>query len=340
MSLINKMLQDLDARGGATVRTATTEVRPVAPERTSRTAIAVGAGIGVVIVAACAVAWYLMRPAVPVAPVAVVAPVPGVVRAPAPVVAAPVAPPVAVANVPPEPVQPVAAGSAVPAAETKSASRTPQKQHRVEAPAPRTAAPLKAEHAPVQPGVTVTSQQQAENAYRRALSLLQDGHVHDALAGLEQAVYAFPRHEAARQTLIGLLLENGRPDDAMRHLQLALALNPNQPQLAMLLARLQLERGGPAVATLQRTLPHAAGNADYIAFLAGVLQKQQRHQEAAGQYEAALRLQPQNGVWWMGLGISLQADKRTAEARDAYRKAQAAGLSPELQQFVERKLSQ
>lgn len=126
----------------------------------------------------------------------------------------------------------------------------------------------------------------------------------------------------------------------MRHLQLALGLNANQPQLAMLLARLQLERGGPAIETLQRTLPHAAGNADYIAFLAGVLQKQNRHHEAAEQYEAALRLQPSKGVWWMGLGLSLQADKQTAAARDAYRKAQAAGLTPELQQFVERKLTQ
>jgi MSHA biogenesis protein MshN len=161
------------------------------------------------------------------------------------------------------------------------------------------------------------------------------------MASLEQAVYAYPRHDAARQALVGLLLEARRHEEAMRHLQLGLGLDPKQQQMAMLLARLQIERGGPAVETLMRTLPYAGNNPDYLAFLAGALQKAQRHREAVEQYQAALRLMPQNGVWWMGMGISLQADKRSTEAVDAYQRAKASGsLSPELASFVERKLAQ
>jgi MSHA biogenesis protein MshN len=190
-------------------------------------------------------------------------------------------------------------------------------------------------------GVTVTSQQQGENAYRRGLAALQEGRVQEAIADMEQAVFLYPRHEAARQTLVGLLIENRRHDEAVRHLQFGLGLDPRQPQLAMILARLQIEKGGPAIETLQRTLPYAAGNADYLAFLAGALQRAQRNREAAEQYQAALRLQPQNGVWWMGLGISLLADKRNAEALDAFTRAKNSGnLSQELQSFVERKLQQ
>ena len=52
-------------------------------------------------------------------------------------------------------------------------------------------------------------------------------------------------------------------------------------------------------------------------------------------------LVPQAGVWWMGLGISLEADGRGAEARDALQRAKATGtLSPELAAFVEQKLRQ
>jgi len=185
------------------------------------------------------------------------------------------------------------------------------------------------------------SQQRAENEYRRALGALQDGRISEAVAGLEQAVYLYPRHDAARQTLVGLLVERKQYADAIRHLQFAISLDPRQSNMTMLLARLQSEQGGPAIETLQRGLQYASGNAEYRALLAGMLQRTQRNHEAVEQYQAALKLQPANGVWWMGLGISLQADKRAAEAHDAFVHARDSGrLTPELQAFVERKLQQ
>jgi MSHA biogenesis protein MshN len=183
--------------------------------------------------------------------------------------------------------------------------------------------------------------QRAEGEYRRALASLQDGRMLDAVAALEQALRLDPAHDAARQTLVGLLIEAKRTDEAIRHLQAGLALDARQPALAMLLARLQIERGGSGIDTLMRTLPYAGTNADYHAFLAGALQREQRHREAAEQYQAALRAAPGNGVWWMGLGMSLQAEKRNSEALEAFQRARASGsLSAELLAFVERRLQQ
>lgn len=187
----------------------------------------------------------------------------------------------------------------------------------------------------------VTPKVESDSAYRRALVALGEGRLSVAMADLERAVEIDPRNESARQTYVSLLLENKRPDDAIRQLRLSLGVDPRQPALAMVLARLQLERGGPALATLMKTLPHAANNADYLAFLAGVLQREQRHADAARYYRDALQVAPNNGVWWMGLGISLQADQHLPEAREAYARARAsAGMTAELLAFIDRKLEQ
>jgi len=420
MSLINKMLQDLDARGTPAGESFPSNVKPVAPARRGLNKRA----IVVAVAGACAVgalAWYGWgqfrgadggQAAAPVA--AVVASKP----AAAPGMVAPgqgmtstitLAPNDAASPVPklapPQAVTPGGSADAVPAGATAAAAAgadtvTPaggksaamvappaqpapsaQPQPRAETTRPSArrseAAPPARSYAPVEPdseaaramrnamllelqsrqarpaaherhteggrsaGREETGKQRAEGEYRRALASLQEGRMIETVASLEQALRIDPLHEAARQTLVGLLIEAKRPDDAMRQLQLGLTQDPRQPALAMLLARLQIERGGSGIETLTRTLPYAGNNPEYHAFLAGALQRQQRHREAALEYQSALRGTPDNGVWWMGLGISLQAEKRNGEALDAFQKAKAgAGLTPELQAFVERKIQQ
>lgn len=403
MSLINKMLQDLDARGGGAAGPGTVaEIRPVAApaERWRRPALMAGGATAVLVLAAGAYfGWRALRPAAPLEgpKMVVIKPAEPALPSPAatPITPAPsanagtgdmpagIGAAVTAAAVPPAsataaaapavrpvggvPAQPDAGGGAGAAPPAATVSKAEARRRRADArlaasdaapadeskpagsaAAKRAASKSRDAAAARQSGTQLivagaggelTSQQRAENEYRRALSALQDGRVAEALAGLEHTVFTDPRHEAARQTLVGLLLENKRNDEAVRHLQMGLGLDPKQPGLAMLLARLQMEKGGPAIDTLMRTLPHARGNAEYLGFLAAALQRAQRHGEAAEQYQAALKLSPQNAVWWMGLGISLQADKRNAEARDAYSRARDAGtLTPELQSYVERKL--
>lgn len=189
----------------------------------------------------------------------------------------------------------------------------------------------------------MTPQQRAENEYRRALGLLQQGRSTDAAAALEQALQLDARHAGARQALVGTLLDARRQDEALRRAREGLALDPAQPGLAMIVARIQLERGEvrAAIESLERGLPHGAERADYQAFLAALLQRDGRHKQAVEHYVLALQRAPDNGVWWMGMGISLQADQRAAEAQEAFRRARASGtLTPELQAFVESRLGQ
>nr|WP_217344033.1 hypothetical protein [Noviherbaspirillum sp. L7-7A]MBV0878136.1 hypothetical protein [Noviherbaspirillum sp. L7-7A] len=116
-----------------------------------------------------------------------------------------------------------------------------------------------------------------------------------------------------------------------------------QADMAMQLARQQLQDNAlrEAIDTLQRALPQAGARADYHAFLAALLQRDDQHRSAAEHYATALRSAPDNGVWWMGLGISYQALQMATQAQQAYRSAQASRtLSPELAAFVEARLGQ
>jgi MSHA biogenesis protein MshN len=408
MSLINKMLQDLDARGTSKDGALPGQVKPVghAPYRPKGRAIAVAVGGAVAALALGWLGWTQLhrgaRP-VPAAP----APMASHPVKAAPVVTGPVQAPAAAAPVAAAPavaprVDPVAPPAADEAPEPKRMTRAERRAERARLAAERKAAqadkaPMTAvvhaqDVAPMEPdsdearearramaealaargksakktsaalvaaaraaaledspakakrsaqGRQETGAQRAEGEYRRALASLQEGRMTDTVASLEQALKYEPTHEAARQTLVGLLIEANRTDEAMRQLQLGLTLDARQPAMAMLLARLQIERGGNGIDTLMRTLPYAGNNAEYHAFLAAALARQQRHREAAEQYQLAVRSTPSNGVWWMGLGISLQAEKRNGEALDAFQRARASGgLSQELQGFVERRIQQ
>jgi MSHA biogenesis protein MshN len=369
MSLINKMLQDLDARGAGLVRSTDNNLMPA---HQSRRAVHVWLAVAAAALAITALTWQLRHgaplsalPAPVVLPKPAMAPTPALTSTPTLTLTLALE---SVSAVPPllAPPQPAAA---MPVADKPAAKSFAVAEPVAEKPAaknaivPRTSGQsVVASASPPGPksdgfgGILRESgampasihevkkqqssaRQSAENAYRRALGMLQEGRISSAINTLEQALSSDPDHDAARQTLVVLLLEAKRTDEAMQQLQQTMKQNPNQPALAMALARLQVEVGGPALQTLMRFLPYAVKNADYQAFVAALLQREGRNEEAIEHYEVALRLNPQNGIWWMGLGISLAAQQRQEDAMAAFQRAKMSGsLTAELAAFVDKKL--
>jgi MSHA biogenesis protein MshN len=188
-----------------------------------------------------------------------------------------------------------------------------------------------------------TLRERAEAEFGKATAWLHQGRHAEAQEGFQAALAHDPGHHGARQALVGMMLDAGRLGEAERLLQEGLALAPAQSGFAMTLARLQVDRGetAQAIVTLGNGLEHARGNADYVAFLAALQQRMGRHEAAIELFQAALRLRPASGVWWLGLGVSLQAVHRNADAQDAYRRARASNnLSPELAAFADQRLRQ
>jgi MSHA biogenesis protein MshN len=187
----------------------------------------------------------------------------------------------------------------------------------------------------------ISPKQQAESEFRKAVLLMQQGRIADALSGYEAALNLDAGYDPARQALVLLLIENKRATDAERVLLEGIKSRPEKIGFVMMAARLQVERGAinDGVATLEKSLPFAGQQADYQAFLAALLQRQERHKDAIDHYQIALRQTPNNGLWWMGEGISLQALQRNVEAKEAYTRALGTQtLRPDLQDYVQQKL--
>lgn len=194
-----------------------------------------------------------------------------------------------------------------------------------------------------QPVFGNTPAEQAESEYRRGIAAIRRGDNSEAGEALRAALRLAPTHTGARQALLGQLTEQQRWHDAETLALDGVGLLPQRSDWALLAARLMYERGDPGLAleTLNQHAAAAQQNADYQIMHALLLQRVGRHADAANCYRTALALRPGEGRWWFGLGRALDADRREAEARQAYEKARDSGnLPPELQQSVERRLRQ
>jgi len=217
-------------------------------------------------------------------------------------------------------------------------------------PAKRAAAPVQAAEAgdPAESGKidrrsSATARDRAEDEFRRGASLVNQGRLAEGMESLRGALEIDPRHEAARQTLVALLLEARRVDEAVPVLQQGLALNAQNTEFAMLLARIMVERNDVpgALSLLQKHAAPQDRSPEFHAFAAALYQRLDRHAEAIERYQAALRLAPSPGIWWVGLGISRQAAGQPKEALEAFTRARSAGnLSPGLLDFVDQRLRQ
>ncbi|MCK9284926.1 MAG: tetratricopeptide repeat protein [Rhodocyclaceae bacterium] len=342
MSLLNKMLRDLDARraGESERKGLPRDLRPLPPPQNRARLLP-----GLLVAAALIVAggyWAMTRIGAP-APAAFIPPSPPRAMPEAAPPAAPdaVAPMLSAAENPPKlRLDPQLAAKPPAAVEPK-----PDKPKALPTLAAESATllPKAAAHSSPKVEKRVAGESpltQAENEFHRAQGLLAQGQRAEGEAALRQALVLSGLHAAARQTLFALLVEDRRIDEARATIEEGLQVSPAQTVWAMNLARLLMERGDNAAALdiLQKTLPYARQNAEFRAFCGTVLQRLNRAQEASEHFQAALRINPSEGRWWLGLALALETVGHAAESREAYARAKSVGNLPaDLAAYAERK---
>ncbi|HEX2197233.1 MAG TPA: tetratricopeptide repeat protein [Burkholderiales bacterium] len=351
MSVINKMLQDLDRRNamaGVEAQAGAQSIKALDPDRKTDRDWFWRVVAALLLVAVGWVMWVayqlLPRPLVTDEVFRLIQAKPAQ-PAVSPVVVAPVAEekpslvPVAVqAEAKPTPPEPAETFKLARAIETPILERKPVAPKFVKPAPPKFVKPAPPKPAPSK--LSKTPRDDADAQFRRAALFLNQGRVSEAEAHLAMALKTDPAHAPARQAYVALLLEQGRVEHARAMLEQAAASNPDHAPFALALARIHVEqRDYPAALEALDRAGSSAQTADFHRLRAVVLQRMGRHADAANAYQQALRTGPQNATTWMGLGISLEALGHRAEAAQAYKRALGAGaLAREARDYAQARI--
>ncbi len=204
----------------------------------------------------------------------------------------------------------------------------------------------------------LSPEDKAESEYRLAATSLQAKRVGAGESHLRAALAVQPAHVKARELLAGLALQGGRWRETQALLEQGLNLTPGHYPYAQLLARVYVDHGSEkkALELLEKSRAAALADADgsregggraasgtaaeYFAFLATLYQRAGRHDEAVKSFNEAVKLRPQEGRWWLGAAISLEAAEQWKAAGEAYQRAAASGnLDKQLLQYSQQRLA-
>ena len=187
----------------------------------------------------------------------------------------------------------------------------------------------------------VTNVQRAEQVYQHALTLNAKGDLQQAIAKLKKVLSLNSSHLKARYTVAALLINTNQSDAALQELRAGMNIQSDYAPFAKLYGRLMMQRGelDDAIAVMEKARGDAQNDAEYYSQLAAIYQQNGMHPEAISYYKQALRWRSTVGVWWMGLGISLEQQKYTRDAVTAYQKANATGtLSDDVLSYVQSRI--
>ncbi len=126
------------------------------------------------------------------------------------------------------------------------------------------------------------------------------------------------------------LLMEGKLNDAEIETKAALALKPNDPDALVVLAsqRARQQKFDEAVSLIDGGLKADTRNSELWSFKLKLLRDQGKTTEANNVLRELMVLEPDNPQHVLSLAKSLQADHRTSEAHDVFRRAIAASAAP------------
>ena len=356
MSVINQMLRELDARGGAASEAPVVPMR--APVNTRDTGKWVAAGLllatvaGIGYWAATGQSGQQLPPA-PGVPAQARQDAASVLHAAAPRVVGRKAPPPALPAARVEAVQAPAKQKPVSIPLVQMATslsvdplQPPGKAGQAVQSIAAAPVQVHAEPAEVQKSTVIkkmaelSPEEEAQQFYEDAQTLRRAGKSEAAAEKYRQALVCDPAMRPARLQLAGLLQESGQVDAALQVLKTGYEQQPNDA-LAIATGRMLADQGQRDDALNWLVRGRAGLRPADFALMGALLSQLQRFDESVKAYQRALAADPNQGGWLLGLGLALESQGRMDEARAAYRKALERGeFKPDVIEFLQKKSGQ
>ena len=151
-----------------------------------------------------------------------------------------------------------------------------------------------------------------------------------------------PNNIKARKKLASLFFAQGNYAQSKQLLIQGIELHPTQSDLRLMLARLYVvqKESAQAMSILAEFQPDSDNQTEYLAYRASLAQQLKQAGSAKSDYQTLTDIEPNNARWWLGLAIVRDQSDEITMALQAYNKAYKLGqLESSVNNFIQQRIS-
>jgi MSHA biogenesis protein MshN len=186
-----------------------------------------------------------------------------------------------------------------------------------------------------------SKENQTTSLKQRIAESLNSNDVDLAQSLLSQLLLDEPDNLKARKKLASLYFAQGNHAQTKQLLLSGIDLHPNQTDLKLMLARLYSVQDNPeqALKVMLGVEPNISNQTEFLAYRAALAQQLKQPLVAKADYIALSALDATNAKWWLGLGVAHDQLAETNNAIKAYEKAYSLGqLDDSVDEFIQQRI--
>jgi len=176
---------------------------------------------------------------------------------------------------------------------------------------------------------------------RRITKSLNDDSFDLAQSLLNELLAIEPSNIKARKKLASLLFAQDNHMQSKQLLLQGIQLHPVRSDLRLMLARLHMaqKESAQAINVLIEFQPNTADQVEYLAYRASLAQQLKYTGLAISDYQMLTNIEPNNARWWLGLAIIKDQSGESAVALQAYNKADnLSQLDNSVNNFIQQRI--